>query len=128
MPQILTPYGYTNDEAGYVTVAFIVAGIVGAVSSGLVIDKFRIHKLILKIYVPILGFMYLALLMVGMYICPSMATCDWQRANLVKSDNFAPIIVIAALMGYFTFSLLPVALELSVESKSYHHDTHPCLS
>ncbi|KAJ8656646.1 hypothetical protein O0I10_007723 [Lichtheimia ornata] len=98
MPQILTPYGYTNDEAGYVTVAFIVAGIVGAVSSGLVIDKFRVHKLILKTFVPILGFMYLALLMV------------------VKSDNFAPIIVIAALMGFFTFSLLPVALELSVES------------
>lgn len=67
MPQILTPYGYTNDEAGYVTVAFIVAGIVGAVSSGLVIDKFRVHKLILKTFVPILGFMYLALLMVGMY-------------------------------------------------------------
>lgn len=66
MPQILTPYGYTNDEAGYVTVAFIVAGIVGAVSSGLVIDKFRVHKLILKTFVPILGFMYLALLMVGM--------------------------------------------------------------
>lgn len=44
----------------------------------------------------------------------------------MKSDNFAPIIVIAALMGFFTFSLLPVALELSVESKSYAYRIMAC--
>ncbi|KAI9320014.1 major facilitator superfamily domain-containing protein [Dichotomocladium elegans] len=98
MPQILTPYGISVDDASYATVAFIIAGIAGAVVSGLVVDKFGIFKSMLKICTPLVGFMYLAMLFV------------------VKENNYAPIVVICALMGFFSFALLPVGLELSVES------------
>ncbi|KAI8139364.1 major facilitator superfamily domain-containing protein [Fennellomyces sp. T-0311] len=97
LAQILLPYGISEDDAGYAAVALIIAGIVGAVASGTFIDKTGKHVWILKTFVPVVGFMYLALLFV------------------VKEDNYVPIVVICAIMGFFTFSLLPVALELSVE-------------
>ncbi|KAI8342364.1 major facilitator superfamily domain-containing protein [Chlamydoabsidia padenii] len=97
LPQIVQPYGVSYDEAGYLGVAFILAGIVGAIVTGQFIDRTKMHKLVLRIYVPIAGFMHLALLLV------------------VKKDNYTVIMVICAILGFFIFSLLPVALELSVE-------------
>ena len=35
--------------------------------------------------------------------------------KLVKPGNYGAIVGICAIMGFFTFSLLPVALELSIE-------------
>ncbi|KAI8090034.1 major facilitator superfamily domain-containing protein [Halteromyces radiatus] len=98
LPQIVEPYGVSYDNAGYLGVAFIVAGIIGAIGTGLFIDRTKLHKWVLRLYVPIVGFLYLALLMV------------------VKKDNYNVIIAICAILGFFMFSLLPVALELSVES------------
>ncbi|KAI9494405.1 major facilitator superfamily domain-containing protein [Zychaea mexicana] len=97
LAQILLPYGISEDDAGIAAVALIIAGIVGAVASGIFIDKTQKHVWVLKSFVPVVGFMYLALLMV------------------VKPDNYGAIVGICAIMGFFTFSLLPVALELSVE-------------
>lgn len=67
LPQIVSPYGISYDDAGFLGVAFIVAGIVGAVSTGIFIDRTKLHKWVLRVYVPIVGFMYLALLMVGKF-------------------------------------------------------------
>ncbi|CAO3594954.1 unnamed protein product [Absidia cylindrospora] len=97
LPQIVQPYGVSYDDAGYIGVAFIVAGILGAVGTGIFIDRTKLHKWVLRGYVPIVGFLYLALLMV------------------VKQDNYNVIIAICAILGFFMFSLLPVALELSIE-------------
>jgi uncharacterized membrane protein YeaQ/YmgE (transglycosylase-associated protein family) len=45
--------------------AFIIAGLVGAVVTGVIIDKTGRHKLILKVYMPIIGALYVALYFVG---------------------------------------------------------------
>ncbi|KAI8339882.1 major facilitator superfamily domain-containing protein [Chlamydoabsidia padenii] len=97
LPQIVQPYGVSYDDAGYLGVAFIVAGILGAVGTGIFIDRTKLHKWVLRVYVPIVGFLYLALLMV------------------VKRDNYEVILAICAILGFFMFSLLPVTLELSIE-------------
>jgi MFS family permease len=65
LTQIVSPYGVSVDEAGYLGAAFIVAGLVGAFATGIFIDKTGRHKLILKIFVPIVGCMFLALIFVG---------------------------------------------------------------
>lgn len=73
MAQITVPYGLAVDDAGYLSVALIVAGIIGTVLTGIILDKFKVHKIILKTFVPVLGFMYLAFLMVGpclSFFCP----------------------------------------------------------
>ncbi|KAI8070966.1 major facilitator superfamily domain-containing protein [Gongronella butleri] len=98
LPQIVQPYGISYDDAGYLGVAFIVAGIVGAVSTGIFIDRTKLHVWVLRIFIPIVGFMYLAFFFV------------------VEQNNYDAMLAVCALMGFFMFSLLPVALELSVES------------
>lgn len=98
LTQIVGPYNIGVDDAGYLGAAFIVAGLVGAILTGIFIDKTGRHKLVIKIYVPIIGALYLAFFFV------------------VKTGNYSAIMAICVLLGFFTFSLLPVALELSVES------------
>ncbi|CAO3624077.1 unnamed protein product [Cunninghamella echinulata] len=98
LPQIVEPYGVSYDDAGFLGAAFIVAGIVGAVATGLFIDRTKLHKWVLRLYVPIVGILYLVLFF------------------MVKKDNYDAIMAICAILGFFTLSLLPVALELSVES------------
>lgn len=46
-----------------------------------------------------------------MYVISCAETCS------VKSDNYVPLIIVCAIYGFFAFSLLPIALELSVECK-----------
>lgn len=98
LTQIVSPYNISTDNAGYLGAAFIVAGLMGAALTGLFIDKTGRHMIVIKVYVPIVGALYLAFYFI------------------VKTGQLAPIMVVCALMGFFTFSLLPVALELSIES------------
>lgn len=121
LPQIVSPYGISYDDAGFLGVAFIVAGIVGAVGTGIFIDRTKLHKWVLRVYVPIVGFMYLALLMVGKSLAdvppdlPPLYLTNLFFPSIVKKDNYEVIIAICAILGFFMFSLLPVALELSIE-------------
>jgi MFS family permease len=68
LTQIVNPYGVGVDAAGYLGAAFIVAGLVGAIITGVFIDKTGRHKIILKIYIPIIGALYVALYFVGKFI------------------------------------------------------------
>lgn len=63
--QIVTPYGYSNDEAGYMGVSMIAAGLVGAICMAIWVDKTKLHKITMKITLFLSGIMYLVLLFVG---------------------------------------------------------------
>lgn len=65
LTQIVNPYGISVDDAGFLGAAFIIAGLVGAVITGVFIDKTGRHKIVLKVYVPIVGAAYLAFYFVG---------------------------------------------------------------
>lgn len=65
LTQIVGPYNIGVDDAGYLGAAFIVAGLVGAIITGIFIDKTGRHKIVIKIYVPIIGALYLAFYFVG---------------------------------------------------------------
>lgn len=67
MAQITGPYGISDDEAGYISAGLVVAGIVGAVVMGIFLDKTKRYLLVLRTFVPVLGFMYLAFLLVGKF-------------------------------------------------------------
>jgi predicted MFS family arabinose efflux permease len=67
LTQIVSPYGVSVDDAGFLGAAFIVAGLVGAILTGIFIDKTGRHKLVIKIYVPIIGALYLAFYFVGKF-------------------------------------------------------------
>lgn len=65
LTQIVGPYNIGVDDAGYLGAAFIVAGLVGAIVTGVFIDKTGRHKIVIKIYVPIIGALYLAFYFIG---------------------------------------------------------------
>ncbi|OBZ89062.1 Major facilitator superfamily domain-containing protein 7-a [Choanephora cucurbitarum] len=98
LTQIVTPHGISVDEAGFIGAGFIIAGIIGAIITGAFIDRTKKHKWVLKVYVPFIGALYLSF-----YFA-------------VKSAQFKYLMLVCVLLGFFTFSLLPVALELSIES------------
>jgi FLVCR family MFS transporter 7 len=97
MNQIVVPYGYSDDDAGIFGSCMIGAGLFGAALSGFLIDKTKRYKLFLKTVSPFLAISYIALVFV------------------VQKNNFALICLVCVLLGFSSFGLLPVALELGVE-------------
>jgi FLVCR family MFS transporter 7 len=65
IPQIVAPYGIGNAHAGLVSAAFIVAGLVGSIITGVFLDKVGHGIRIVKIYIPTVGAAYLAFYFVG---------------------------------------------------------------
>jgi MFS transporter, FLVCR family, MFS-domain-containing protein 7 len=63
--QVVTPYGYSNDDAGFMGVAMIVGGLIGAIAMAIFVDKTKLHKPAIKISLFLSGIMYLVLLFVG---------------------------------------------------------------
>ena len=95
--QFTAPYGYSSSDAGYFGAAMIVAGLVGAGIAGPVIDRTKQFKSLCKVFVPIATAFYIIFVFV------------------VRKDFFGGIIGVSALLGLFSFALLPVILELGVE-------------
>ncbi|KAF7722712.1 hypothetical protein EC973_002838 [Apophysomyces ossiformis] len=97
LPQIVGPYGVSVEQSGYLGVAFIVGGLVGAIATGFFVDKTKKYRAVLRVFVSWSGFFFVMLMVV------------------VRPNNYTAIVVICAFLGFFVFSLLPVGLELSVE-------------
>ncbi|KAL1920016.1 uncharacterized protein VTP21DRAFT_1162 [Calcarisporiella thermophila] len=93
----MTPYGYSETEAGIAMIVLIIVGLVGALVTSMIVDRTKRHKLVFRLATPITGVLVLLLIV------------------SVKRDNLAGIIVHCALIGIALTSLLPVGLELGVE-------------
>ncbi|QIW98698.1 hypothetical protein AMS68_004216 [Peltaster fructicola] len=91
--QIFQPYGFSDDDAGIGGAILIVAGLVAAAVASPIIDRTRLFLLAIRLLVPILAVIYVALIFMP------------QTQDLPGSW-----IVLAAL-GAASFSLLPCALE-----------------
>ncbi|XP_022080823.1 major facilitator superfamily domain-containing protein 7-a-like [Acanthaster planci] len=102
MEQIVCPLGYNDDFAGLVGGLMIAFGLIGAVISGLIVDRTRAFTPVTK-------------------TCFSLAVlCAIVMSVFTHFDNMGiPIAVFGVGFGLFGFALFPVALELGVEC------THP---
>lgn len=97
MNQIVTPYGYSDDTAGIFGATLIISGVIGATISSLIIDKYKKYILVLRICSPIVTLTYIGFIFI------------------VYENNVIGICIISGLLGFVSFALLPVALELGVE-------------
>lgn len=98
MEQILSPQGYSANDAGLVSAVLIVCGIVGAAITGPILDITRSYKLILAVCItaalPLLvGFTVLA-----------------QRRDVLPD-----LAILGAVFGLVAFPILPTALDLAAE-------------
>ncbi|KAG0063831.1 Major facilitator super domain-containing protein 7 [Linnemannia elongata] len=94
---VITPFGYTAEESGYFGAAMVVAGLVGAGVSGPLMDRTKQFKTVVKSMVPLSTISYIVFCFV------------------VRKDFFIGIMIVSIFIGLFSFTMLPVVLELGVE-------------
>ncbi|KAG9305571.1 hypothetical protein G9A89_001632 [Geosiphon pyriformis] len=95
--QEVIPYGYTNKQAGFLGAAMVIPGMFGAGIAAPLSDKIHSFKLPVKILSSAVGVLFFIFTFV------------------VKENNFAGIFIIAGLIGFFSYALMPLALEIGVE-------------
>eukprot|EP00735_Rhodelphis_limneticus_P012634 TRINITY_DN5950_c0_g1::TRINITY_DN5950_c0_g1_i1::g.9952::m.9952 TRINITY_DN5950_c0_g1::TRINITY_DN5950_c0_g1_i1::g.9952 ORF type:complete len:434 (+),score=78.02,sp/Q28FF3/MFS7A_XENTR/38.46/4e-92,MFS_1/PF07690.11/3.6e-31,MFS_1/PF07690.11/1.9e+03,MFS_2/PF13347.1/4.3e-07,MFS_2/PF13347.1/4.6e+02,Nodulin-like/PF06813.8/0.00011,Nodulin-like/PF06813.8/3.9,OATP/PF03137.15/19,OATP/PF03137.15/0.0023,SPC25/PF06703.6/0.063,NADH_oxidored/PF08040.6/15,NADH_oxidored/PF08040.6/30 TRINITY_DN5950_c0_g1_i1:108-1409( len=98
LQQIIEPHGYSEDDAGTFGAIVIGAGLVGAAIVGPLVDKTHKYKEILKVCFVVAAFAFLVFSLV------------------LASDRDVELGIICGVMGFCCFSLLPVSLELAVET------------
>ncbi|KAK7976030.1 hypothetical protein PG989_014493 [Apiospora arundinis] len=103
--QAMMPYGYTSDEAGIAGAVLIVVGLVSSAISSPILDRTKAYLLAIKVFVPIIGLMYLIFI--------------WMPGTHGAGGLAGPYVVLA-ILGASSFSLVPVALEYLTEL------SHPC--
>ena len=101
LQQFLSPYGYTDNDAGIAGAILILTGLVVAAIVSPIIDRFHVFLPVARVLVLLVSICYLVFIWV------------------IRPSAYAGICVLCALLGAASFSLLPLALELSVEL------THP---
>ncbi|KAI9258253.1 hypothetical protein BY458DRAFT_440986 [Sporodiniella umbellata] len=65
MNQAISPYGYTNADAGNIAAIGIVGGSVGCFIAGPILDRTKQHKILLKLVSPIVFSTYLAFIFIS---------------------------------------------------------------
>jgi len=101
LQQILSPYGYSDNDAGIAGAILIITGLVVAAIISPILDRFHVF------------------LPVGRLLIIVVAACYLAFIWVVGTNMYTAICVLCAALGAASFALLPLALELSVEL------THP---
>ncbi|CAG9992543.1 unnamed protein product [Clonostachys byssicola] len=97
LSQMMTPYGFTNDEAGIGGAILIVVGLVSAAVSSPILDRTKKFLLGLRILVPTIALSYLAFV--------------WMPETRTIPGPY----VVLAILGAASFSIVPIALEYLIE-------------
>ncbi|CAG8305609.1 unnamed protein product [Penicillium salamii] len=96
--QILSPYNFSETEAGIAGAILIVVGLVTAAVIAPITDRYKHYLGSIRVLVPIVAATY-----IGLIFSPSSAA------------GIAPSYVVMALLGASSFALLPVVLEYLAE-------------
>jgi MFS transporter, FLVCR family, MFS-domain-containing protein 7 len=104
---LLSPYGYTDNDAGIAGAVLILTGLVVAAIISPLIDRYHIFVPVARVLLILVAICYLAFIWV------------------IRPNAYAGICVLCAVLGAVSFSLLPLALELSVE---FSHPVPPEVS
>lgn len=99
--QIMEPYGYSSDEAGYTGAILIIAGIVCAAVTSPIIDRTHNFILLFLIALPLIAGCYISLIYTATY----------------SKQLIGPFLV-SGILGAISFSLLPALLEWIQEQTS----------
>ncbi|KAF8554732.1 MFS general substrate transporter [Imleria badia] len=93
------PMGYSDTTAGIIAASLLLSGIIAAIVTAPLFDRFFTHKLgiTLKVLVPIVAVGWFSLI--------------WA----VRPNNTAALFVIFVVVGICSMAMLPIGLELGVE-------------
>lgn len=94
--QMLSPYGFSEDDAGITGALLIVVGLVASAIVSPIVDRKKLHLPVIKIMVPIISLGYLIWIF------------------MPGTRSVAGPYIVAAIIGASSFSLLPATLEYLV--------------
>lgn len=94
--QIMEPYGYSNDEAGYCNFALLITGLVGAAFTSKILETYKAYDTVIKV-----GFL-------GSLIAMMILIEGLEAGFELLCFGFA-------LMGFFVLPLLPAVIECCAE-------------
>lgn len=97
--QWMSPYGYSDNTSGYMGAALLLSGIVAAIITSPIFDRVLTHHLGLAVRL----------------MCPIIAAAWLSLIWAVRPHNDAALFAIFIVIGVFSITLLPVAIELGVE-------------
>jgi len=99
LSQMMCSRGYSNEAAGITGSLLLGTGFIGAICSGLIVEKYGRIEVVAKLFFAVAGLVGIGFLQV-----------------LRKPGVEAWIMVFSSLFGVFGFGMYPLALELSVEA------------
>ncbi|KAH8127987.1 major facilitator superfamily domain-containing protein [Trichoderma asperelloides] len=97
LSQTLSPYGFSDEQAGIGGAILIVAGVVAALITSPILDRTKSFLLTIKTIFPVAGICYLV------YV--------W----LPETQSVVGLYIVLGVLGASSFSLMPVALEYLVD-------------
>lgn len=100
--QVYEPYKYSTDQTGYIGAVLIVAGLVASAILSPILDRSHAFLIAIRVQVPLIGLAFIA-----MIFTPT------------NPPNLVGPMVVCAILGAASFSLLPISLEYCIEQ------THP---
>eukprot|EP00127_Corallochytrium_limacisporum_P000254 Clim_evm1s9 gene=Clim_evmTU1s9 len=95
--QIVDKSGYSSNDAGTFSAVLLGCGLVGAIFTGIVLDRCHAYNLFLR------GYATVAAAAIVIFLA------------VLRPNNFAAITIMFAIMGTFMLPLLPIAFECGVE-------------
>ncbi|KAG2236353.1 hypothetical protein INT48_008335 [Thamnidium elegans] len=102
--QVISPYGYTDAQAGQMNAVAFFAGTLGCSIAGPVLDTTKQHKLFLRL------------------IAPMVFVTDIGFIFMIQKDSYASILFVLSMNQFFLSFLVPVVIELSSETSYPVHD------
>ncbi|KAI8994539.1 major facilitator superfamily domain-containing protein [Pilobolus umbonatus] len=96
--QVISPYGYTDAQAGQMNAVAFFSGTLGCSVAGPVLDATKQHKLFLKL------------------IAPMVFVTDIGFIFMIQKDSYAAILFVMSMNQFFLSFLVPVVIELSSET------------
>lgn len=97
LEQVLSPYGFSESDAGIAGALLIIIGLVTAAVTSPIVDRTKKYLLLIKVFVPIIAICNLAFI--------------WAPGSRTVAAPF----VILSVYGAAAFSVVPVGLEWMVE-------------
>eukprot|EP01087_Luapelamoeba_hula_P007306 TRINITY_DN178_c0_g1_i2.p1 TRINITY_DN178_c0_g1~~TRINITY_DN178_c0_g1_i2.p1 ORF type:complete len:528 (-),score=99.72 TRINITY_DN178_c0_g1_i2:140-1723(-) len=107
LPQILDQVGYDNTKAGYMGFGNVLAGIIGGVVAGPIVDRFFVRR-----YKLFLLLIFSAALSLFVFFTLSL---KMAYAHQIIPSNIWTLSIAISLAGFLQGSLGPVLFELSAE-------------
>lgn len=95
--QMMSPYGFSDDDAGIGGAVLIVVGLVAAAVASPIVDRTKKFLLAIRCLIPVVALSYLAF--------------TWMPETRVIAGPY----VVLAILGASSFALVPVALEYLIE-------------